>query len=142
MCNEHPEFQNYVATQCEMFAEAKRVGLPPRVLARKAVLPPTTVEGWANGTAMPAWAFSILTRFLPDEISSMMMEHSDKVIVPAVPEDALIDDLVTEAAELGADYARARHPNSPGGIRIVHSEEPPIKRRARRVAALAAAVAK
>lgn len=142
MCNDHREFQNYVNAQREMFSEARKNGWPPRLLAKKAKLPPTTVEGWANGTAMPTWAFSILCRFLPDDVSSMMLEPSDKHITTVEPDEAAIDDLCAEASELTADYVRARHPASPGGVRIVHTEEAPLKQRARRVAVLATAAAK
>lgn len=141
MCNEHAEFQNYVQLQREMFDSAKNRGWPPSRIAKKAKLPPSTVAGWAAGTAMPAWAFSLLCRFIPDDISSIMMEPSDKHIVPVDGEESLLDDLCCEAAELATDYARARHPKSPGGVAIVHTEKAPIKKRARRIAALGSAVA-
>lgn len=140
MCDKHAEQQDYIDLQREMFAAARNRGLPPALLAKRSGLNATTVNSWANGTAMPAWCFSILCRFLPDEISSMMMEPSDKRIVPVVVDDTALDDLACEAIQLGAEYSRARHPESPGGVAIVPQEREPMRARARRVGSLAAAV--
>lgn len=142
MCNEHAEFQNYEKIQIEMFAAAKEKGFPPSLLAKKAGLPNSTVAGWAAGTAMPVWAFSILCRQLPADIASMMFEPSEKMLVPVDADEELLDELCCEAAELSAEHSRSRHPKSPGGVAIVHTEKMPMKQRARRIAALASAVAK
>ena len=142
MCNEHPEFRDYENLQIDMFAEAKRSGWPTSRLAKEAKLPPSTVAGWSAGTAMPMWAFSLLCRFLPDEISSMMMAPSDKLVSSVEVDEALLDELCCEAAELSVEHSRARHPQSPGGVAIVHTEGAPMRKRARKIAALAAAVAK
>jgi hypothetical protein len=141
MCNEHREFRNYVDAQIEMFRQARYDhGLPPSVLAKKSHIPLTTINGWAGGTAMPAWAFSILCRFIPDEVTNLLMEPSAKSIVPTDSEDAQLEDIFCEAAELVCEVQRARHPASPGGVAIVHSEKGPIKKRIRTVGAKARAV--
>lgn len=137
----HAEQQDYIALQVEMFEAARNRGLPPALLAKRSGLNATTVNSWARGAAMPAWCFSILCRHLPDEISSMLMEPSDKRIVPVEIEETSLDELACEAIQLGNDYARARHPASPGGVAIVPQERAPLQKSARRVCSLAAGVA-
>lgn len=142
MCNEHPEFQDYKKIQIEMFDKAADRGWPYSRLAKRSGLCQSTIYGWTTGTAMPTWAFSILCRYLPDDVSSLMLEPSAKTVAAIEPEASALDDFVTEAAELVTDYAKGRHPQSPGGVHLIHTETIPMKERIRRLGAMAPGASK
>src|SRR3546814_1970738 len=58
-----------------------------------------------------------------------MLDVGGKVIADAEPDETDLDDLARAAVDVLQKYVAARHPESPGGVRIVHSETDDIKMR-------------
>lgn len=125
--------RNSVALQKEMFRLAERDhGLSIAVLAKTRDLSVSTLKGWREGSAMPAWALGELD--LPDDLVSLVMQPFKRAVVSLTDdgdEVADFDNLGLEALGLAGEVAAARSPNSPGGIQIVHSEVAMIRDRAR-----------
>lgn len=135
--------RNSVELQREMFrlAEAEH-GLSIAVLARTRKIAISTLKGWREGAAMPAWAIGELE--LPDDLASLILAGYRRAVVSVTDEGdqaADYDNLGLEALGLAGEVAQARSPQSPGGVRIVHTEEAAIRQRARPLCAKLRAVA-
>jgi hypothetical protein len=135
------EARNSVALQQDMFRLAKSEhGLSLAVLARTRKIPLSTITGWANGTAMPAWALGALQ--LPDDLLSLILTPFEKFVgTNETGDEGDIDALGLEALGLAGEIAEARSEHSPGGPRIVPMERARIQGRARRLTPLARKVA-
>ena len=125
--------RNSVALQREMFRLAeKEHGLSIAVLARTRNLSVSTLKGWRDGAAMPAWALGELG--LPDDLTSLVLQPYGRAVV-TITEDGEeatdFDNLGLQALGLAGEVAKARSPDSPGGVSIVHSEIAAIRDRAR-----------
>lgn len=124
--------------QVRMFDLANRKhGLSLKVLHAETGISTSTLSGWINGTSMmPLDGFVKIAaiRDFPNELLSLVLDVGGKSVSDADGDEGDIDDAVIAAAELFLAYAKARHPDSPGSIRIVHSEQPEIQLAARRVA--------
>lgn len=124
-----------VAAQQEMFRLAqKEEGLSLRALSQRSPIPYNTLRGWAGGSAMPAWAIGELADAgIPDHLLSLITAPWKRSLVTDEETDTDLDDAAEVAGELASAVRRARHPNSPGGVAIVHTERAeiiPIARRA------------
>ena len=116
------------AGQLTMFRLAERDhGLSLKILALESGIPHGTLRSYAQGTAMPVSALVKLARVIPNELTSLMLDPGGKVVADAEPEETDIDDLARAAVDILQKYVAARHPESAGGIRIVHSETDDIK---------------
>lgn len=105
-----------------MFRLAERdLGLTIAELARQSGISKSTIKGWRDGSAMPAWALGELA--IPDDLASLVLDPFGKFIGTAGEDDGDLDALATKASEFLAEYSKARHPDSPGGIHIVHTEK-------------------
>src|SRR3546814_4399671 len=71
---------------------------------------------------MPVSALVKMARVIPNELLSLMLDVGGKVIADAEPDETDLDDLARAAVDVLQKYVAARHPESPGGVRIVHSE--------------------
>ena len=127
----HHNFDNCVA---DLFRLAERDhGLTVRRLAALAGLPQSTVATWATGnTSMPAWAFFRLAKYIPDDLTTLCAELSDKAIV-SNEGGGCIDALGREAASFTASYVDAKS----DGV-IDHRETHALNHRRRRLFAVAA----
>lgn len=70
-------------SQAEFFdAVREHMGLSAYALARKTGLRPSTVKGWMNGSAMPAWAVGFLGEKagIPDELLSILTRPFGKSV--------------------------------------------------------------
>src|SRR3546814_14465134 len=72
-----------------------------------------------------------MARVSPNELRSLMLDVGGKVIADAEPDETDLEDLARAAVDVLQKYVAARHPESPGGVRIVHSETDDIKMSAR-----------
>src|SRR3546814_6540120 len=72
-----------------------------------------------------------MARVIPNELLSRMRDVGGKVIADAEPDETDLDDLARAAVDVLQKYVAARHPESPRGVRIVHSETDDIKLSAR-----------
>lgn len=111
--------------QGEMFRLAERdYGLTIAELKRKSGISTSTLTGWKNGSAMPAWALGALCEAgLPDELATLTLEPFGRFVASADETEGDLDALATMCSDFLAEYSRSRHPNSPGGIHIVHTEK-------------------
>lgn len=123
--------------QVRMFDLANRKhGLSLKVLHAETGISTSTLSGWINGTSMmPLDGFVKIAAIkdFPNELLSLVLDVGGKSVCDAESEQGDVDDAVIAALELALTYAKARHPDSPGNIRIVHTEQPEIKMAARRV---------
>ncbi len=119
--------QDSVAAQAEMFRRARvEFGLTPDVIHQRfKPLKVSTMREWAKGAAaMPAWAIGALGEAgVPDDLLSLVMEPFARHVSTNADEDQDLDGLAEDAAEYSHEYARARHPSSPGGVSIVPQEK-------------------
>lgn len=128
----HCKISNHVrATQETVFRLAARDhGLTRKRLNLETGIPITTLKSWAEGTEMPLSAFVKLAAVIPNGIMSLLIEPAGKAVSDAAHDDTDLDDLALQSIRLLTRYIEARHPNSAGGIRIVHSEIPDLERAA------------
>lgn len=116
------------AGQLAMFRLAERDhGLTLKILSLDTGIPFGTLRSYSQGTAMPVSALVKLSRAIPNELTSLMLDPGGKVLADAEPEESDLDDLARAAIDVLQKYVAARHPESDGGIRIVHSEKADIK---------------
>lgn len=139
-----PNARNSVALQRDMFRLAEHEhGLSIAVLARTRKLSVSTLKGWRDGAAMPAWALGALA--LPDDLASLVLTPFERAIVTTIDEGSAMaadyDGLGLEALGLAGEVAQARSKDSPGGTAIVHTEQELIRARARKMCGKARAAA-
>lgn len=100
--------RNSIALQREMFRLAEHEhGLSLAVLARTRGLSLSTLKGWREGAAMPAWALGELA--LPDDLTSLVLSPWAKHV--GSDEDGEIgdlDDLECEASGIVHEIAKAK----------------------------------
>ncbi len=136
--------RNSVALQREMFRLAEHEhGLSIAVLARTRGISVSTLKGWREGAAMPAWALGELD--LPDDLTTLILTPFNKAVISTDADGEVeqtdFDTLGLDALGLAGEVATARSPASPGGVRIVHSEEAAIRDRVRPLVAKLRSVA-
>lgn len=104
---------------------SRKYGFTRKVLALETGISESTLKMYEQGTAMPLATFVriIGVKDFPNELASLVLEPSAKVIEDASAEETDFDDMARAAINLLARYVDARHPSGPGGVRIVHSEE-------------------
>jgi hypothetical protein len=115
-----------VAAQRELFRRAAtEEGLSIRVLhAKDNSLKVSTMEGWRDGAAMPAWAlFALGEAGVPDQLLSLVGAPFARCIVTEEPGDGDLDTAANDALEFVGEFQKARHPKSPGGVAIVPQEK-------------------
>lgn len=116
--------QNSVAAQQELFRRAKaEFGLTPAAIGKLTPIGKTTIEGWARGAAMPAWALGALGEAgVPDELLSLILAPFARHVGSDETGDGDLDTAADDAIAFGHAVQRARHPKSPGGVAIVPQE--------------------
>lgn len=116
--------------QMHMFDLAYRKhGFSRKVLHLETDIPLTTLKSYEEGTSMPVAALVKIAGVpgFPNELLSLVFEPAGKTLGDAEPDETDIDDLARAAVDVLQKYVAARHPDSPGGIRIVHNETADIK---------------
>lgn len=127
--------RNSVALQREMFRLAETEhGLSIAVLARTRDISVSTLKGWREGAAMPAWALGELR--LPDDLSSLVLSPYRKHVGTDEDDGGDLHTLATEAAGFTADYVE----RSADGV-ICHRDKAALGRRARKIVPIARKVA-
>lgn len=117
-----------VAAQAELFRlAAKEEGLTIAVLAARSPLHVSTLKGWRDGAAMPAWALGALgAAGVPDHLLSLVLASYGKHIGSDETGEGDLDTAGLDAGDVQHAVARARSPSSPGGIAIVPQERAEI----------------
>jgi transcriptional regulator with XRE-family HTH domain len=117
------------ATVERMLRLAAKRGFSLKVLALETGIPESTLGMYLKGTAMPLATFAriVAVKGFPNELASLPFDGASKALVDAEPDETDLDDAAVAAAKLVLRYVEARHKESPGGIRIVHSEEPDLR---------------
>ena len=124
-----------------MFRLAERdYGLTRRVLHLETGIPAETLKSWAHGTVIPLTGLRKLLRAIPDELTSLLLVGTGKVIT-GDGSDGDMDALVAATADFQAHYVAARSDKSPGGPTIIPMERERLKEKAARVCARSRAVA-
>lgn len=113
-----------VAAQAELFRRAhSEEGLSLRALAAKTPIPFSTLKGWRDGSAMPAWAIGALgDAGVPDHLLSLITAPWQRCVVTEEDGDGDLDTAAIAALDFAAEAHKARHPQSPGGVAIVPQE--------------------
>lgn len=118
-----------VEAQRELFRlAAQEEGLTlDAIHARYKPLKVSTMKGWRDGAAMPAWAIGALgAAGVPDHLLSLVLEPFGKHVGTDEDGDGDLDTAGLEAGEAAHAVARARSPSSPGGVAIVPQERAEI----------------
>lgn len=124
--------RNSIALQKEMFRLAEtECGLSIAVLSRTRGIAVSTLKGWREGSAMPAWALGALR--LPDDLASLVLSPFGKHVGTDEDGDGGdLHELVNETAGFTADYIeRARD-----GV-ICHQDKAALGKRARKIVPMA-----
>jgi hypothetical protein len=141
MSRDDQDWQIAVREQKRMFRLAARdYGLSRHILSLETGISASTLKSWANETIIPLTGLRKLVRVIPDELTSLVFAETDKCISTTIEGDGDLDELAREANELVQEHIKARHPEGPGGVRIVPIEKEAIKERGRAVAAKVRAV--
>lgn len=113
-----------VAAQQELFRRAEHeCGLSLRAIAARSPIPFSTLKGWKDGAAMPAWGlFALGDAGIPDHLLSLVGSPFMRCVVTEEDGEGDLDTAAIEAAEFASEVAKARHPASLGGIAIVPQE--------------------
>lgn len=125
--------RNSVAQQAELFRLAdNRFGLTISKISDATGIAISTLKGWRNGAAMPAWALGALgDAGIPDHLLSLIILPHGKVIHSSGDVD--LDDLAIECGEFTRMYAEARTPNSEAQIHLGHRETAHLQEQATKV---------
>ena len=140
----HSEISQYAKTGAQKMLElAAKRRFTRKVLSIDTGIPATTLKYWEETGSVPLDGFVAIAsvKGFPNELLSLPFEAASKAIADDEPEDHDVDDLARAAIEVLSKYVSARHPDSAGGIRIVHSEIPEIQQSARALKAAAKKVA-
>jgi hypothetical protein len=117
-------------------------GITAKRLALETGIPLSTVQSWRRACApagMSMADFVAVSRVIPDELTSLCFEPAEKRLTPVGEGHSDIDALALLAIEFAAAYGNARHPGSPGGVEIVHTEAAKLHDIRRRMVAQAVA---
>lgn len=127
-----------VEAQRELFRlAAKECGLTISVIAARSPLPESTMKGWRDGAAMPAWAVGALGQAgVPDHILSLVLEPFGRHVGTDEANDGDLDALGREGAHFLAEKADAEADG-----KVTPIEKSKLKDRARRIAGVARKVA-
>ncbi|QTH19765.1 hypothetical protein HRJ34_15460 [Rhizorhabdus wittichii] len=123
--------------QVRMFELAKKRGFTAKVLHLETGISTSTLGGWIAGTSMmPLDGFVKLAAIedFPNELLSLPFEAAKRSISDAEPDETDVDDAAIAALEYALEWARARHPASPSGTRIDHTEKPNVAQAGRHLA--------
>lgn len=116
--------------QMHMFDLAyRRHGYSRKIIHLETDIPLSTIKSYEEGTTMPIDAVVKVAAIkgFPNELVSLLFMPADKMIGDSDPEETDIDDAALAAIDLLQRYVKARHADSPGGIRIVHNEVEEIR---------------
>jgi hypothetical protein len=121
--------------QVRMLELAEQAGFSAKVIELETGIPASTIRSWKAGTSMSLDAFAALAaiKAFPDDLLSLPFEAAGKAICDDAPADSDIDDLAQAAVDLLARYVAARHPDSPGGIKIAHNEKDALRQSAKAI---------
>lgn len=119
-----------VEAQREMFRLAKSEhGLSIAVLAKRSPLKATTMEGWANGVQMPAWALGALGEAgMPDDLLSLVLAPFSRHVGTDETGDGDLDALGCDAAGFVSEYVNAK-----ADRKVTHIERARLQSHARRM---------
>lgn len=123
-----------VERQADLFRlAAARHDLSIRTLATLTGCSASTLKGWKDGAAMPAWALGKLRRAgVPDELLSLVLDPFNAAVTGADGDDGDIDALGIEAAGYVSEYVAAKA----DGV-VTPIERDRLRERGRRVKATA-----
>lgn len=114
--------------QQTIFREACKRDLTLKVIAMDSGNGYTTVQSWANGSAVMSIAgLYSLVGVIPDDLLSMLLPDGRQIV--ALPDDLDHDALSDLAADYLATKAAAHHANSPAGIAIASCEREVLDRK-------------
>lgn len=127
MANLSPTARNSVAAQQELFRRAASDELPEpltlRALEQRTGISFSTLKGWRDGAAMPAWAIGELgDAGIPDHLLSLVTAPWKRNVSTDEDGDGDLDTAALAANDFSNEVQRARHPASPGGPAIVPQE--------------------
>lgn len=137
MAYRHGTDCDVIAAQEAMLRLAERdYQLTSKRIEAETGIPAVTLRSYKRDTMMPLSAFVKLCRVIPDDLTSLVMEHAGKHVGTNEPGDGDIDALGREAAGFVAEKLDAEA----DGV-VTPMERGKLKDRARRMASAALAVA-
>lgn len=120
--------------QSDMFRLVERDhGLCLTALSSKSNIPYNTLRSYKGSgcepAVMPITAINKLADIIPDYLLSYVFNPTGRCIVPQQPDEGDHDTFAGNCIDIAAATARARHPESPGGVEIVSSEDRDLRAR-------------
>lgn len=114
--------------QQTIFREACHRGNTLKAIALDSGNGYTTVQSWANGSAVMSIAgmFS-LVEIIPDDLLSMLLPDGRQIV--RVPENLDHDEIETACRDFLAAKGQAHHPDSPAGREIAPCEKDVLDRK-------------
>lgn len=127
-----------IEAQRDLFRRAEHeCGLSIAVLAQRSPLAISTMKGWREGAAMPAWALGALGEAgVPDHLLSLVVAPFGRRVETDEVSDGDLDELSREGAHFIAEHADARA----DGV-VTPIERARLRAKAERIAAVANKVA-
>lgn len=129
--------RNSVAAQAELFRRAAlEEALPLRAIEVQSGISYSTLKGWRDGAAMPAWALGALgDAGVPDHLLSLVTAPWKRAIYTEEEGEGDLDTAAIAASDFSSEVQRARHPQSPGGVQIIPQEKAIIEPKRQRAGA-------
>lgn len=118
-------------------SELDRRGYQMKVVAADANIHPNTLGSYfpadrnADPAQIPMGAVYALIGAIPADLLSLLLPDGWHLV--EAPADIDHDDLAAGCIDYASAHARARHPDSPGGVDIVDCEDSDLKGRAARL---------
>lgn len=103
-------------------------GLSIKAISLDSGIPYNTLRSYASGAAVMAIpAMLKLVGIIPDALLSHLTDPVGKHLASNSTDDGDHDTLASNCIDFAAKASRARHPQSPGGVEIVDSEDKELR---------------
>jgi hypothetical protein len=103
-------------------------GLCLKAVSMDSGIPYNSIRGYAAGqTVLPVPALLKLIGVIPDALLSHLFAPVSRHLSEDVPDDGDHDTLASNCIDFASKHARARHPQSPGGVEIVPVEDTELR---------------
>jgi transcriptional regulator with XRE-family HTH domain len=112
--------------QKSMFRQAAARGFTQDLIHGETKISTTSLSDWANGKAKLSLAGLLRIaemKDFPAELLTLLFQGTGRVLCDEITDDGDHDSLASNCIDFASRTARARHPNSPGGVEIVECED-------------------
>lgn len=107
--------RNSLSRQIDMFRLAQRdCDMTQKRLAALTGFHPKTIANWAQGAScMDQWAFEMVAQYIPDHLTSLMVERGGKGVYSLDEGDDCFHDVARECHGFSGEYLEVGHEDHP-----------------------------